>query len=304
MTCRTSQSYGFRGEALPSIASVSRLTLRTRRREDDAGVMLSIEGGGPPTIAPCGIAAGTTIEVRDLFFNVPARRKFLRSLATESAHVTEVAEAAALAMPGLTLVLAREGRVVREWLRVTTREDRVRGAFGDEELSACRGERGPLRVEAFLSRPERARAAASALTLFVNGRAIRDRALLRSVAQAYGSVLEPGRYPLGVVYLEIDPDPRRCQRSSAKGRGALRRRPRGERGSLPRPRRRAGALFRDAGSHAQLEPSQARRTSRVPAAAVGDSRRTFRILGCRGARAALELLGGRANAAPGRRARG
>ena len=154
---------------------------------------------------PCGVAPGTTIEVRDLFFNVPARRKFLRSLATESAHVTEVAEAAALAAPELTLVLAREGRVVREWLRVETREQRVLAAFGDEALSPCRGERGPLRVEAFLSRPERARAAASALTLLVNGRAIRDRALLRAVAQAYGSVLEPGRYPLGVVYLEINP---------------------------------------------------------------------------------------------------
>jgi DNA mismatch repair protein MutL len=199
------RSYGFRGEALPSIASVSRFALRTRRRDDQAGTEILIEGGGAPSVQPCGVAPGTTIEVRDLFFNVPARRKFLRSLATESAHVTEVAEAAALAAPDLTLVLAREGRVVREWLRVGDREQRVRAAFGDEALSTCRGERGPLRVEAFLSRPERARAAASALTLLVNGRAIRDRALLRAVAQAYGSVLEPGRYPLGVVYLEIDP---------------------------------------------------------------------------------------------------
>jgi DNA mismatch repair protein MutL len=199
------RSYGFRGEALPSIASVSRFALRTRRREDDAGVEILIEGGGAPVVQPCGVAPGTTIEVRDLFFNVPARRKFLRSLATESAHITEVAEAASLSAPNLTLVLAREGRVVREWLRVESREQRVLAAFGDEALSVCRGERGPLRVEAFLSRPERARAAASALTLLVNGRAIRDRALLRAVAQAYGSVLEPGRYPIGVVYLEIDP---------------------------------------------------------------------------------------------------
>jgi DNA mismatch repair protein MutL len=198
-------SYGFRGEALPSIASVSRFSMRTRRREADDGIFVLVEGGAPPAMQPCGVAPGTTIEVRDLFFNVPVRRKFLRSLATESAHISEVAEAAALAAPELTLVLAREGRVVREWLRMESREARVRASFGDEALSMCRGERGPLRVEAFLSRPERARAAASALTLLVNGRAIRDRALLRAVAQAYGSVLEPGRYPLGVVYLEIDP---------------------------------------------------------------------------------------------------
>ena len=199
------RSYGFRGEALPSIASVSRFTMRSRRRTDDAGVEVIVEGGAPAVVKPCGTAPGTTIEVRELFFNVPARRKFLRSLATESAHISEVAEALALARPHLTLVLAREGRVVREWLRVETREARVSTAFPDEALSPCRGERGPLSVEAFLSRPERARAAASALTLLVNGRAIRDRSLLRAVAQAYGSVLEPGRYPLGVVYLDIEP---------------------------------------------------------------------------------------------------
>jgi DNA mismatch repair protein MutL len=198
-------SYGFRGEALPSIASVSRFTLRTRRRADEAGTEVHVEGGAPPGVKPCGVAPGTTVEVRDLFFNVPARRKFLRSLATESAHVTEVAEAAALASPERTIVLSREGRVAREWLRVDSREQRIAGAFGDEKLAPCRGERGPLRVEAFLSRPERARAAASALTLFVNGRVVRDRALARSVAQAYGSVLDPMRYPLGAVYLDIEP---------------------------------------------------------------------------------------------------
>jgi len=199
------ESYGFRGEALPSIASVSRFALRTRLQGDDTGIEVRVEGGGPSSVKPCGGAAGTTVEVRDLFFNVPARRKFLRSLATESAHITEVAEAAALACPELTLVLSREGRVVREWLRAKDREERVRGSFGNEPLARCAGERGPLRVEGFLSRPERARAAASALTLFVNGRTVRDRALSRAVAQAYGSVLEAGRYPLGVMYLEIDP---------------------------------------------------------------------------------------------------
>jgi DNA mismatch repair protein MutL len=199
------QSYGFRGEALPSIASVSRFTLRSRRREDEAGTEVRVVGGAAPSIQPCGVAPGTTVEVRELFFNVPARRKFLRSLATESAHVTEVAEAAALASPERTLILAREGRVVREWLRARDREERVASAFGDEALAPCRGQRGPLRVEAFLSRPERARAAASALTLLVNGRVVRDRALARAVAQAYGSVLDPMRYPLGAVYLDLDP---------------------------------------------------------------------------------------------------
>src|SRR5258705_3988994 len=147
------ESYGFRGEALPSIASVSRFALRTRRHDREAGIEVAIEGGVVKSVKPCGVAAGTTIEVRDLFFNVPARRKFLRSLATESAHITEVAEAAALACPDLTLVLSREGRVVREWLRASGREDRVKGAFGDEPLSHCLREPGPLRFQGFLSRP-------------------------------------------------------------------------------------------------------------------------------------------------------
>jgi DNA mismatch repair protein MutL len=200
------RSYGFRGEALPSIASVSRFTLSTCRREEQAGVQVTIEGGRAAEVKPCGIPVGTTVEVRDLFFNVPARRKFLKSVATEAAHVTEVAEAAALAAPELTITLARDGRVVREWLRATTREERVRAALGAEPLSVCCGERGPLKVEAFLSRPERARAASTALTLYVNQRLIRDRSLARAVAQAYGSVLAPGRYPVGVVFLEMSPD--------------------------------------------------------------------------------------------------
>ncbi|HSU38249.1 MAG TPA: DNA mismatch repair endonuclease MutL, partial [Polyangiaceae bacterium] len=196
-------SYGFRGEALPSIASVSRLTLRTRARDAEIGVEVSCEPGAARVTRPTGHAPGTRIEVHELFFNVPARRKFLRSSGTESGHVTEVVEAAALARPDLTFTLARDGRRVREYLRAKDREERVRGVCAEDELAACRGERGPLRVEAFLSRPEAARAGASGLRLLVNGRPVRDRAILVAVAQAYGSVLERGRYPRGVVYLDL-----------------------------------------------------------------------------------------------------
>src|SRR5262249_30833244 len=112
-------------------------------------------------------------------------------------------QAAALAEPGITIVLSRDGRVVREWLRQSSREDRVRAVFAGEVLAACRGERGPLRVEAFVSRPERARTGASWLAVFVNGRPVRDRALAGAVAQAYGSVLEAGRFPIGAVYLDL-----------------------------------------------------------------------------------------------------
>ncbi len=221
------ESFGFRGEALPSIASVSRLTLRTRRAEDAEGTEVHIDGGGAPAIAPVGVAVGTVVEVRDLFFNVPARRKFLRAPATESAHVTDVVLAMALGAPGVSVILSRDGRVAREWLRAASREERARQIHAGEELAVCKGERGPLVVEALLSRPERARSGAVGLTLLVNGRVVKDRSLSRSVALAYGSVLEPGRYPIGVVHLDLPPrlvdvnvHPQKAEVRFADGRAA------------------------------------------------------------------------------------
>lgn len=195
--------FGFRGEALPSIASVSRLVLATRLRGEDEGTRIAIDGGGPPDAAPTGMAVGTRVEVRDLFFNVPARRKFLRAAPTESAHVGEVIEQLSLARPDVTFTLERDRRRAREYLRARDREERARDVIDEPTLARCDGERGPLRVEAYLGAPERARIGATYLRLFVNGRPIRDRALARSVAHAYGSVLEPGRYPIGVVYVDV-----------------------------------------------------------------------------------------------------
>ncbi|HVU03099.1 MAG TPA: DNA mismatch repair endonuclease MutL [Polyangiaceae bacterium] len=198
-------TYGFRGEALPSIASVSRFSVRTRAANDDAGTLVEVTGGEAASVKPVGAPVGTTIEARDLFYNVAPRRKFLRSAGTEAGHVTDVVENAALARPDVTFSLTRDGRRVREWLRAGSRGERVAGVVGDG-LAACAGERGPLRVEAFLSRPEDARSGAGGLKLLVNGRPVRDRALLHTVAQAYGSVLERGRYPKGVVYLDLPPE--------------------------------------------------------------------------------------------------
>jgi DNA mismatch repair protein MutL len=197
-------TFGFRGEALPSIASVSRLRLATRARGASEGVEVVLEGGGIARPRPTGASEGTSVEVRDLFFNVPARRKFLKSTGTEAAHVTEALLLAALSRPDVSFFMVRDGRTAREWLRAGSRRERAAQAFdASERLEACAGERGPLRVEAHLAPPERARAGATGLHLLVNGRAVRDRAFARAVAQAYGSVLEPGRYPVGVVYIEV-----------------------------------------------------------------------------------------------------
>ncbi len=219
-------TFGFRGEALPSIASVGKLRLLTRARGAPEGTEVLVEGGGALRSRPAGATEGTSLEIRELFFNVPARRKFLKSTGTEAAHVSEVVLLAALARPSLSFFLVRDDRDVGEWLRVATRRDRAAQAFEGERLEACSGERGPMRIEAHLAAPERARAGATGLHLLVNGRPIRDRPLARAVAQAYGSVLEPGRYPIGVVYIDIplaqvdvNVHPQKAEVRFADGRG-------------------------------------------------------------------------------------
>ena len=199
-------SYGFRGEALPSIASVSKLTLRTRRHDADEGITLYCEGGADLRVSPSGGAPGTQVVVAELFYNVPARRKFLRAVATEAAHVSDVVRQVALARQDVTIELTRDGRPAKRWLRVESREERVRAVLGDYKLSAYVGERGPTQIEAYLSQADRARTGAGGLSIFVCDRPVQDRALARAVATAYGDALERGRYPVGAVFVTLPRD--------------------------------------------------------------------------------------------------
>src|SRR4029077_16670091 len=122
-------TFGFRGEALPSIASVAKLRLLTRSRGGSEGTEVIIEGGGAPRVGPAGAPEGTSVEARDLFFNVPARRKFLKTTGTEAAHVSEILLFSALARPEASFFLSRDGRGAREWLRVATRRERAAQAM-------------------------------------------------------------------------------------------------------------------------------------------------------------------------------
>lgn len=218
---------GFRGEALPSIASVSRFRLTTRQPDAVGATEVTASGGTPAEVREVGGAPGTTVEVKDLFHNVPARRKFLKSQATESAHISDTCLRAALAHPGLRLTLEREGRRAREYLPAKSREARARAVF-KEELRAVTGRWEALTVDAYLGPPERARSGSGGLYIFVNRRPVKDRALARAVAFAYGSVLPPGRYPTGVVYLDVDPreidvnvHPQKSEVRFARGRTVL-----------------------------------------------------------------------------------
>jgi DNA mismatch repair protein MutL len=221
-------TFGFRGEALPSIASIAKVILSSRARDSDEGTEVAVDGGGPPRARPIGRGVGTSVEVKELFWNVPARLKFLKSTGTESAHVGEAVISAALSRPEVTFTLARDGKVAREYLRAETRKDRTRDVVSEEHLQPCLGERGAMRFEAYLSAPERARAGATGLHLFVNGRPVKDRQLGRAIANAYGSVLEPGRYPVGVFYLELPVDridvnvhPQKAEVRFAEGRAVF-----------------------------------------------------------------------------------
>ncbi len=197
---------GFRGEALPSIASVSRFSLSTRTKDALAATEVRIDGGGPKTVQDAARAPGTTVTALDLFYNVPARRKFLKAAATEATHVADVVLRAALSDPGLHLVLTRDGRRARDLAPARDLAQRARMLFPDDKLSEITGERDGVRVLAMLGPPERARSGATGLHTFVNKRPVRDRAIARAVAFAYGSVIPPGRYPVGVVWIELDPE--------------------------------------------------------------------------------------------------
>jgi len=198
---------GFRGEALASIASVARVELITHTEGATAGTRVVIEGGKMRDVKDAAHPRGTTIVVRDLFFNVPARRKFLRSEATESFHLTNLVTHYALAHPEIAFTLTNNGREV---LRVSPAKDlkeRAYQIFGAEfldNLLAVDGSRNPVaRVSGFVSAPRDRRTSRDAQYLFVNGRFVRDRLIGRALSEGYRSILPHGVYPAALLFIDI-----------------------------------------------------------------------------------------------------
>ncbi len=207
----TISTMGFRGEALPSIASVSRLTITSRARGsgDGHGSRLLIEGGKVGEVEPAACAPGTTLEVADLFFNTPARLKFLKSTATEAAHIGDTINHAALGAPGVHFTLKGETRRGIDLPPCQGRLERCKAALGrwGRELRASDLlDRGSGRAQAILAPPSQTMRTSRHLTLMVNGRQVRDRALLQAVLSGYGHLLDRGRYPVGVIYLDLPPE--------------------------------------------------------------------------------------------------
>jgi DNA mismatch repair protein MutL len=201
-------SLGFRGEALASIASVARLTLTSRVAEAAHAWRIGALDGRLHSPEPAALARGTVVEVRDLFFNTPARRKFLKSPATEYAHCDEALRRAALAHPECAFTLTHNGRVARR-LAATDWQMRALDILGEEFAQAARTldeSAGPLRLFGLAGLPAYSRAGRDAQYLFVNGRFVRDKLLAHAVREAYRDVLHHERHPAYVLFLELPPE--------------------------------------------------------------------------------------------------
>lgn len=207
---------GFRGEALPSIASVSRFLLVSRRADSAHGAALQVEGGQVGAVAPKAHPQGTTVEVRDLFYNVPARRKFLRAERTELGHIEEWLRSLALARPDVEVRVAHNGKPSRRY-RASSETSGDGAAFSGERLVETLGEEfaghalrvtheaAGLRLHGWIAQPAYSRASADQQYLYVNGRPVRDRSIAHAVKQAYADVLFHGRQPAYVLFLVLDP---------------------------------------------------------------------------------------------------
>ncbi|HZC44615.1 MAG TPA: DNA mismatch repair endonuclease MutL [Acidobacteriaceae bacterium] len=223
---------GFRGEALPSIASVARVRLTTRSAEESIGTEMEIAGGKILRVADCGIPAGTTLEVRDLFFNTPARKKFLKAEQTELSHIAALVTHYALANPAKHFELHSATHALLEAPAVQQVSERIFQIFGrdvlDQLLPAAAEtnfERagipepppwkrpadwqpqppGPLRLHGFVSRPQLQKLNRNSMYVFVNQRLIRDRTILHALTEAYRNVIPPTSFPVVLLFLEMPP---------------------------------------------------------------------------------------------------
>ena len=205
-------SLGFRGEALPSIASVSRLTLTSRQADAESAWTVAGTGNGKaPAARPAAGVAGTVVEVRDLFYNVPARRRFLRSPRTEFGHVDKVTRQIALSRFGAAVRLSHNGKTVLNLSAVAAfdgEEQRVAALLGREFMSHAlyvEHAADDMQLRGWVARPTYSRGQADTQHFFLNGRAVRDKVIVSAVRQAFRDVLFHGRHPAYVLYLEMDP---------------------------------------------------------------------------------------------------
>jgi len=199
---------GFRGEALPSIASVSRFELLTRRADLDTGMRLLVENGQVVEAEECAARNGTTVTVRDLFYNTPARLKFLKSVATELSHITELMTRFALAFPEISFRLLHNGQEIFVSQGSTDPRHALLAVFGRDvarELRSIDYTQGSLRITGYVSPPHLTRPTRAMQSFFVNRRLVRHRVLSKALDDAYRTLTPEGRHPVAAIFLQVPP---------------------------------------------------------------------------------------------------
>ena len=202
---------GFRGEALPSIGSIARLAITSRARGSEQAYAIRVEGGVASAVEPASLGEGTLVEVRDLFYAIPARLKFLKSPRTEITAVTDIIERLAMAHPDIRFRLSHDGRMMRDFPALTTdwvsaapeRLEKILGHGFAANTALVEGEREGLRITGFAGLPTYHRSTSQAQYLFVNRRPVRDRLLLGVIRAAYQDYLARDRHPIAVLFLEV-----------------------------------------------------------------------------------------------------
>jgi DNA mismatch repair protein MutL len=203
------RSLGFRGEAIPSIAAVSRFTLTSRERGTLSGTQIEIAGGKILSVKDVGAAEGTVVEVRNLFFNLPARQKFLRSVPTETAHVEHIATLCALAHPRVAFKLLVDDREVFNLAPTKELLGRLRELYGAqlaEQLVPLELSRSEIAVTGFIGKPGISRADRRQQYIFVNGRPVESKGINYALLEGYHTALMKGKFPVTFLFLEIDPE--------------------------------------------------------------------------------------------------
>ncbi|MEH0018869.1 MAG: DNA mismatch repair endonuclease MutL [Desulfobacter sp.] len=199
-------TFGFRGEALPSIASVSKFTLVSRPHKDNIGTRIDISGGKLAKVSDTGAPPGTMVEVRQLFFNTPARRKFLKAESTETSHISDAVSGLAMGNPGIGFRLFLNKKLVRSFppgQNLFQRAQMVLGRDAASHLYSLSTEEGDIRISGVCANPAVTRSTANRIYLFVNRRLVHDRGLVAAMFQGYRGRIMKGKYPMGVVCVDL-----------------------------------------------------------------------------------------------------
>lgn len=200
---------GFRGEALPSIASVSKFGLVTRDRTSQTGTEVVIEGGTIKKVSQIGAPLGTMVTVRQIFFNMPARRKFLKTVNTEMGHIADIVSSMALGRPHIQFRLIHNGKVVKNWSSTSDEAGRLTDVLGNDiknNLNKIEFTSDFLTVQGWISSPRITRSTSRGIYLYVNHRVVRNRVIQHALFQGYGSRLMKGQFPVAVIFIHVPCD--------------------------------------------------------------------------------------------------